>query len=366
MLAHLRRAANMQKSANKRRLTPLVAWTTQEPAARETGALDARLLPMLRRIAAGGTLADAAKAAGIAYRSAWGLFNDAERTLQAPLLELSRGRGARLAALGRALVDRDREAQSWLDRRREALAVALPQVPSGLHAGALRVVASHDLALAALREAWHADGLADVHFKGSLDGLADYLRGEADLAGFHVARDPAFPGTGIELPLDPARDVAIPFLLRTQGLLLPRGNPRRVRTLADVASKGLRFVNRQQGSGTRAIVDALLARDGVPSAQLSGYSNEEFTHAAVAATVASGGADAGVGIEAAASRHGLAFVPLLQERYLFACRRDRLDAPAIRAFRRELASARTRQVVAGLSGYALDGLDSAANLRASS
>ncbi len=345
----------MQKNANRRRLVPAIRWITQGPAGDPAEALDPRLLTMLHRIAAGGTLADAAAAAGIAYRSAWGLFDAAERALRAPLLELSRGRGARLAALGRTLLDRDREAEAWLDRRQDAFEVALPTAQDA--AGALLVVASHDLALAALREGWHADGIADVQFKGSLDSLADYARGEADVAGFHVVRETDLPGTGVGLPLDPARDAAIPFLVRTQGLLLPRGNPRRVRSLTDVAKQGLRFVNRQQGSGTRAIVDALLARDAIAPSRIVGYGNEEFTHAAVAATVASGGADVGFGVEAAAASHGLAFVPLLRERYLFACRRDRLDAPSIRAFRRELASARTRQVVAGLRGYALDAAD---------
>ena len=345
----------MHKNANDRRLVVAIRWIVEGDAGDPVEALDPRLMPMLRRVAAGGTLADAAAAAGIAYRSAWGLFDQAERVLRAPLLELSRGRGARLAALGRALLDRDREAQAWLDRRQEAFAVALPTAQDA--AGTLRIVASHDLALAALREDWHADGIADVQFKGSLDSLAGYARGEADLAGFHVVRDTDLPGTGAGLPLDPVRDAAIPFLVRTQGLLLAKGNPRRVRTLADVAKKGLRFVNRQQGSGTRAIVDALLARDAIAPSRIVGYGNEEFTHAAVAATVASGGADAGIGVEAAAARHGLAFVPLLRERYLFVCRRDRLDAPAIRAFRRELASPRTRQVVAGLRGYALDATD---------
>jgi molybdate transport repressor ModE-like protein len=347
-----RRNINMQKDADNARLVPGIAWSAED--ARGDGALDPRLLPMLRRIAAGGTLGDAAEAAGIAYRSAWGLFDDAERALRAPLLELSRGRGARLSALGRTLVDRDREARAWLERRQDVLAVALPGAPAKTPPRALRIVASHDLALAELREAWHAEGVADVQFKGSLDSLADYVRGDADLAGFHVARDAAWAAAVVRLPLDPARDAAIPFLVRAQGLLLPKGNPRRVRSLADVAAKGLRFVNRQQGSGTRAIVDALLERDGIAASGLAGYANEEFTHAAVAATVASGGADAGVGVQAAATRHGLAFVPLLEERYLFACRRDRLQSPAVRAFRRELASARTRSVVAALPGYAID------------
>jgi molybdate transport repressor ModE-like protein len=345
----------MHKNANERRLAAAIRWMIEGDAGDPFEALDSRLMPMLRRVAAGGTLADAAEAAGIAYRSAWGLFDEAEGVLRAPLLELSRGRGARLASLGRALLDHDREAQAWLDRRQEAFAVALPVAQDA--AGTLRIVASHDLALAALREGWHADGIADVQFKGSLDSLAGYARGEADLAGFHVVRDADLPGAGTGLPLDPVRDAAIPFLVRTQGLLLATGNPRRVRTLADVAKKGLRFVNRQQGSGTRAIVDALLARDAIGPSRIVGYGNEEFTHAAVAATVASGGADAGIGVEAAAVRHGLAFVPLLRERYLFVCRRERLDTPAIRAFRRELASPRTRQVVAGLRGYALDATD---------
>ncbi len=182
----------MHKIAIKRRLVPAIRWIAEDPAGNGTGALDPRLMPMLRRIAAGGTLADAAEAAGIAYRSAWGLFDAAERVLRAPLVELSRGRGARLAALGRALLDRDREAQAWLDRRQDAFAVALPTAQDV--AGALRVVASHDLALAALREGWHADGVADVQFKGSLDSLADYARGEADLAGFHVVRDDGSAG----------------------------------------------------------------------------------------------------------------------------------------------------------------------------
>lgn len=348
------RQTNMHRFADEAHLVPAICWTREAGGGDPVEALDPRLLTMLRRIAAGGTLADAADAAGIAYRSAWGLFDAAERMLRAPLLELSRGRGARLARLGRALLDRDREAQSWLDRRQDAFAVALPATREAAGAGALRIIASHDLALAALRDAWHADALAEIQFKGSLDSLADYAHGDADLAGFHVARDRALAAAMRELRLDPARDAAIPFLVRTQGLLLPKGNPRRVRSLADVATKRLRFVNRQPGSGTRVIVDALLARDGIAPARLIGYSDEEFTHAAVAATVASGGADAGIGVEAAAARHGLAFVPLLEERYLFVCRRDRLQSPAVRAFRRELASARTRRVVAGLAGYALD------------
>jgi molybdate-binding protein len=127
-----------------------------------------------------------------------------------------------------------------------------------------------------------------------------------------------------------------------------------VQSLRDVAAKRLRFVNRQPGSGTRILLDRLLAGAGIAPAAIDGYGNEEFTHGAVAATVATGKADAAFGLEAAAAEHGLAFVPLAQERYLFACRRRALGGTAIRAFRRLIAGAATRAVVDRLAGYALD------------
>jgi molybdate transport repressor ModE-like protein len=334
-------------------IVPTVAWMrVPEGAAPEP--LDPRLLPMLAAVDAGGTLADAARAAGVAYRSAWGMVAEAERALGAPLLDLGRGRAARLSPLGRALLERHRAATAWLGRRHESLAVEVPSAEAEAGRQALRVSASHDLALAALREDWHAARIADVAFKGSVDSLGDYVRGNADLAGFHGLQTDERLVVALHERLDPARDVTIRFLVRTQGLILPRGNPRRVRSLADVARRGLRFVNRQAGSGTRIIVDALLARDGVASSRVVGYSDEEFTHGAIAATVASGGADAGFGVEAAAARQGLAFVPVAREHYLFACRRETADSARVRSFRRALASAPTRAVVAALPGYALD------------
>ena len=97
----------------------------------------------------------------------------------------------------------------------------------------------------------------------------------------------------------------------------------------DVAARGLRFINRQRGSGTRLLIDQILAHEGIDAAELAGYGHEEFTHAAVAATVASGGADAGFGLRAAAAEYGLAFLPLVRERYFLAVRARDLKSPAI-------------------------------------
>jgi molybdate-binding protein len=102
-------------------------------------------------------------------------------------------------------------------------------------------------------------------------------------------------------------------------LILPRGNPANIRNFRDLATHKLRFVNRQRGSGTRILlIDRIIDDEKVEASALNGYGTEEFTHPAVAATVASGGADAGFGLRAAAAEYGLAFVPLVRERYFLA------------------------------------------------
>jgi molybdate-binding protein len=174
-----------------------------------------------------------------------------------------------------------------------------------------------------------------------------------DVAGFHVALDAA-PDDPLLARLDLAADALLRFLTREQGLMLARGNPKRVRRLADLASKRVSIVNRQPGSGSRLLFDRLLAADGIDPSVLNGYANEEFTHAAIAATVAAGRADAGFGVRAAAAQLGLAFVPLATERYLFACRHRLVESPRVRRFRELLANSATRDVVALLPGYALD------------
>ena len=107
--------------------------------------------------------------------------------------------------------------------------------------------------------------------------------------------------------------------------------PRACRSLRDVVERKLRFVNRQRGSGTRLLIDRMLAEAQIEPSELEGFGNEEFTHPAVAATVASGGADAGFGLRAAAAEYGLAFVPLVRERYFLAVRaKDASKPPLIR------------------------------------
>ena len=321
--------------------------------------LDARLLPVLRAIAAHGSLNQAVRELGLSYRHAWGMLGELESAIGEPLVRLERGRGAQLTAVGeRFLATQDALAariEPLLDEQAEATARELTgQRPAGDSGVTMR--ASHDLALARLRDALAGSRACrlDLHFQGSLDCLAALSAGRCDFAGFHV---PDLPGRSLllaqYLPSLKGRSLrVIHFVTRQQGLMVRAGNPLRLGRLADLPRARARLVNRQPGSGTRLAFDHLLAAEGIPPAQITGYEVEEFTHAAVAATVASGMADAGFGIEAAARQHGLGFVPLMSERYFLAARAATLKRPGPRALLAAIEGAAFREILRGLPGYA--------------
>jgi putative molybdopterin biosynthesis protein len=138
---------------------------------------------------------------------------------------------------------------------------------------------------------------------------------------------------------------------RRQGLIVARGNPHKLQTLADVSRRGLRMVNRQRGSGTRSMIDLLLAANNLRPESIAGYNHEEFTHEAIAATVATGQADVGFGIEAAAARYDLSFVPLVTERYGFAMSRGIAESPEGKAFLARVHGNTFRQRLLAMPGY---------------
>ena len=142
-----------------------------------------------------------------------------------------------------------------------------------------------------------------------------------------------------------------PASTRTQGLIVAPGNPLGLHSLHDVARTGARFVNRPMGSGTRVLLDDLLAGAGLSAAALSGYADTEPSHAAVSQAVAAGQADAGLGIELAARSRGLDFVPLAHEDYHLVCLKSALEQPAIQALRATLHSAAWQERMAALAGY---------------
>ena len=341
---------NMRSLATLR-LEPEVSWRA---AGRAAPPFDRRLAPLLAAIRTRATLRAAAQEVGLSYRAAWGLLSDTGRALGVPLVELQRGRGTRLTAAGEQLVAADARAVRRLRESALEIELAPQRAPRVSHRG-LEVVASHDLLLASLCDHWaRPEGLVrDIAFKGSLGALA---RGEADVAGFHAGTPPGNDATAsLRQLLDPRRDVLIRFAEREQGLMVKPGNPKRLRSLGDVAAKGAQFVNRQRGSGTRLLIDQLLSDARVASTAIRGYETEEFTHLAVAATVAAGRADAALGLKAAAHRFGLDFIPARREVYWLALRSRRLDSEAVQALRRGISGDPLRQAARGLAGYSIRG-----------
>lgn len=339
------------------RCAPALTWTlgdAHRPA-------DPRLLPLLETITVTGSLAAAVQQLGLSYRAAWGLLRDYEQRLGVPLVELERGRGATLATAGQRLVQAHRSAMQRFAPEFERLAVDLGPVRRARAVTSspprLRLAASHDLALAALREST-ADNphyTLELSFMGSVPALEAFHAGAADIAGFHL---PGRAGSQHRAHAEPfrhllraRRDRLLAFVEREQGLMLTPSEARHVRTLRDVAARQLLFVNRQRGSGTRLIIDALLRREGLAPAALRGYATEEFTHGAVAATIASGGAQAGFGLRAAAQEYGVAFVPLVRETYYLAVRAAALRQPALAGFIAYLQSPAFAGIVRALPGY---------------
>ncbi len=181
-------------------------------------------------------------------------------------------------------------------------------------------IGSHDLVLdlaaSALRE--RDPGLTLVSSNvGSLGGLAAVRDGLCHVAGSHLL-DPATGGYTlpyVDRVLGPGAGAVVRLVHRQQGLLVAPGNPLELAGVQDLARRGVRYVNRQRGAGTRVLLDHELGRCGVDPVSVDGYGREESTHLAVAAAVAAGRADAGLGIRAAASAFGLDFVPVADEPY---------------------------------------------------
>jgi len=217
---------------------------------------------------------------------------------------------------------------------------------------------SHDLALDLVDSFWRrlfpGEGLA-VGNLGSIGGLLSLARGEAHCAGIHLLD----PETGTyNLPYVrrylPGRSVVLVHLVRRQqGLMVARDNPLGITGVADLARPGIRFVNRQPGAGTRIFLDWLLGREGIDPGSIEGYGREVYTHLAVGVAVASGTADVGPGILAAAQAFGLDFIPLGDEEFDLAVPAELWEEERMQHLLAVLADPEFRAAVTALGGYSL-------------
>jgi putative molybdopterin biosynthesis protein len=188
---------------------------------------------------------------------------------------------------------------------------------------------------------------------GSYGGLLALRRGEAHVAGCHLL-DPtsgAYNVREVRAVLTGRRVVLVNFAHRVQGLIVPAGNPKRIQAIEDLTREDVRFVNRQRGSGTRMLLDYELDTRGLRSSEVRGYEREQYTHLSVAADVASGTADTGLGVLAAARALELEFVPLLTERYDLVIPREHYESDVLRPVLTVLADPVFARAVEALGGY---------------
>lgn len=220
----------------------------------------------------------------------------------------------------------------------------------------LLAIGSHDLALDLLgmylrRRCGAVLSCANV---GSSAGVLAIRNGEAQLAGVHILDE----ATGVyNLPyvrrmLAGRRWRLVHLARREQGLLVQKGNPKKIAMVEDLFAPGVRFVNRQRGSGTRMLLDHLLKQKGLRPEALDGYAKETATHMAVAATVAADAADAGLGIRAAAVSLGLDFIPVDYEQYDLLVALPK-DDPVWHALLAVLGDTTFRRQVEAMGGYDL-------------
>ncbi len=235
----------------------------------------------------------------------------------------------------------------------EKVEVRLYRTPAELERTIL-CIGSHDVILDLLAQFLAQHGRRFVAANvGSQGGLIALRRGEAHVAGSHLL-DPQTGEYNISyirdyMPGIPVKVVA--FVGREQGLVTRRGNPKGIRTLEDLSRPDVKFVNRQRGAGTRVLLDYHLKLAGISSDLIQGYNEEEYTHLGVAAAVASGRADCGLAIAAAAQALDLDFVPLFQERYDLVMPKQHADSELMRPLFDVLKDAGFREGISKLAGY---------------
>lgn len=337
-------------------LEPRINWALKGTLNQD---IEPGLFKLLRTIREQGSLQKSSRILDMSYRHAWGLIKKWENELNMPLVHFRRGRGhgTRLSELGEKLLWADDYLETRIRPDLDSINASLNEsLAEYFRQGQIRKInmcASHGLAIQ------HLSGLIDnmpgikinSQTLGSLDALKNLHNGSCQIAGFHMPIELVFDKT---LPLYKrwlgSEKILLKVSTREQGLIVKLNNPKKIASLRDLTRRSIRFINRQPNSGTRIIIDYLIKAAAIKPSKIKGYKSEEFTHAAIAAMISSGAADAGFGIKAVAEQFNLDFIPVLKEQYLLAID-ENLDKEIVRSIIELLKSPEFRKPVNRLAGY---------------
>lgn len=318
-------------------------------------------MDLLQAVSQQGSISSAARVLNLSYRHVWGELKRWEEVMGHELIVWEKGQSAKLTEFGNKLMWAERQTQARLAPQIEALRADLERtfaVAFDTQAHVLTLYASHDDALPRLREHAADTGLhLDIRFCGSVDAIRALNEERCTLAGFHVHVHPnrrSHAAHAYRSLLKPGLHKIIGFATRTQGLIVPAGNPLELYNLQDVARAQARFVHRSLGTGTRVLLDDLLQEVGLTTLDLRSSGEDEPSHTALAEAIAAGRGDVGLGLESTARARGLSFVPLAQEQFHLVCLKSALDTPATLALRQVLRSTAWASVLNTLPGYQSD------------
>ncbi|MCM2132182.1 substrate-binding domain-containing protein [Larsenimonas rhizosphaerae] len=323
----------------------------------ENDLLDPVIFALLNGVHDTGKLTRAAQKAGISYRHAWNLLTRGELFFGMPMVTMRKGYGTRLSPLGEQLLWSEQRLRARLEPQLDSMASELNHQLQQLLEGAhpvLRLHASHGYAVALLAE---LPGELDLRYCNPLEALSALNRGDCDLASFHLPASPPLAARVMAAYHDQLAGQnlrVIRFVTRRQGLILRTETRQQVHGLADLTRPGLRFINRDEHSGTRVLFNLLLEAHHIDEAHLTNAAQEEFTHTAVAAYVAAGMADVGFGVEAAAAQFGLEFINLATEHYLLVCHESQLRQHNLCQLMEAMGSDSFLSAVDHLAGYTPD------------
>ena len=327
-------------------------------------AIEEALLRLLQAIRDQGSLKRAAEETRLSYRHAWGLLKKWETEFNSPLVTMQRGRnhGASLTALGEKLLNAHLtlvdKFQSEYQTIAEEISLSLLEEINPATEHHLKISASHGMAISYLNELLQDRASVKTEFEvhGSLESLRLLNQSNYDVAGFHYPLNDSLNNFSNTLAplyrqyLNPDKYELMLVATREQGIITDANNSAKIKTLSDLNKRSVRFINRQLDSGTRTILDQLLASSNINAKEINGYGNEEFTHVAVAAMIASGAANTGFGIKAAASQFDLHFIPIIKEAYILAIDKI-ISSPTKSLLGTLLASTEFKTLVNTYPGY---------------
>jgi len=335
-----------------KRISVEPAWIFKD----ENGSrLDPQLFLLLSAIHEKKKLTQAAKLVGISYRHSWNILNHWAGFFGCELVILERGRGATLSALGEKLLWAQQRLTARLEPQLKSFASEINLEIQRSLAGVnpqLNVYASFGYAVELLPSFAQAFQL-NLQYKEVEEALIALNRGQCDVAGFHLPVElrSAKYLTKYTRHLRPRAHNVVRFITRRMGLMVHPDNLHNIQELQDIVKNEVRFINRESGSGTRHLLEELLAVEDIPVESINGFDDVEYTHAAIAAFVAAGMADVGFGVQAAAEKFSLHFIPLTSEHYLFVCNNKSLQQEAMRRFLAEISSSEFHAAVETLPGY---------------